>query len=259
MPLLSPFGFSIYRYPSQTRYSLILRKCLFTDSRTKLELKLDTEPNNPEVAQQLFKLLAKKGQHKTLIQKFESSSRSIQQDGECVKSYIGALVKEGQVAKISELIGASSNSNRSARAPFSSQSTPTTFLDSPTLQQPIPVTLTEAFSWSKLLRKFGSKIITALVLLTGLSVILDQQGILKTNSVDIQSHSSLAPVKFSDVEGVDEAKGDLEEIVSFLKEPKKFADVGGRLPKGVLLHGPVCFTTYSAWDRKDASGSSCCR
>ncbi len=45
-------------------------------------------------------------------------------------------------------------------------------------------------------------------------------------------------IRFSDVAGVDEAKGDLQEIVEFLKNPKKFTRIGGRIPKGVLLVGP---------------------
>lgn len=53
----------------------------------------------------------------------------------------------------------------------------------------------------------------------------------------LQSDKS-TKVTFDDVAGIDEAKEELGEIIEFLKEPKKFTRLGGRIPKGVLLMGP---------------------
>ncbi len=46
------------------------------------------------------------------------------------------------------------------------------------------------------------------------------------------------PTRFDDVAGVEEAKQELKDIVSFLREPERYARLGGRMPKGVLLVGP---------------------
>jgi AFG3 family protein len=45
-------------------------------------------------------------------------------------------------------------------------------------------------------------------------------------------------ITFNDVAGLDEAKEEIQEIVEFLKQPKKFTDLGGKIPKGALLVGP---------------------
>jgi len=58
----------------------------------------------------------------------------------------------------------------------------------------------------------------------------------KLNLVNL--NNSNTKVKFEDVAGMDEAKEELTEIVDFLKNPKKYTDLGGIIPKGALLIGP---------------------
>ena len=67
---------------------------------------------------------------------------------------------------------------------------------------------------------------------------------------------------FADVAGVDEAKEELREIVDFLKNPKKYQRLGGRISKGVLLLGPPgCGKTlpHAPWPARPTSRSSSCR
>ncbi|MFC1510316.1 ATP-dependent zinc metalloprotease FtsH [Candidatus Omnitrophota bacterium] len=52
------------------------------------------------------------------------------------------------------------------------------------------------------------------------------------------SNKETNPITFKDVAGVDEAKEELQEVIEFLKEPKKFERLGGKIPKGALLIGP---------------------
>ncbi|PYV17559.1 MAG: cell division protein FtsH [Acidobacteria bacterium] len=58
------------------------------------------------------------------------------------------------------------------------------------------------------------------------------------NRAKIHDQSEQLKVTFEDVAGVDEAKAELVEVVDFLKHPKKYQALGGRIPKGVLLVGP---------------------
>ena len=80
--------------------------------------------------------------------------------------------------------------------------------------------------WRLMFRKIGSGI-------GGMSSIFGA-GVSRHKSVD----EGKVQARFSDVAGVDEAKEELVEVVDFLKEPKKYTDIGGKIPKGVLLVGP---------------------
>jgi cell division protease FtsH len=59
----------------------------------------------------------------------------------------------------------------------------------------------------------------------------------KTKPVQIKPDQKSA-IGWDDIAGVDEAKDELIEVVEFLKDPKRFKQLGARVPKGVLLHGP---------------------
>jgi cell division protease FtsH len=76
---------------------------------------------------------------------------------------------------------------------------------------------------------FGAVGLTLYRLMTGRVPTLE-----KARTIDPQD----VAVTFNDVAGVDEAKDEVREIVEFLKEPARFASIGGRIPRGILLVGP---------------------
>ncbi len=107
----------------------------------------------------------------------------------------------------------------------------------------ISVTISEPSSGMALVRS----IIPTLVLVLGVGVVLfilyrQMQGANgkamsfgQSNAREVDSSNN--PVTFADVAGNAEAKEELQEVVEFLKTPKKFSDLGAKIPKGVLLMG----------------------
>jgi hypothetical protein len=81
----------------------------------------------------------------------------------------------------------------------------------------------------------------AFVVLSGIGALADDRGGV-TRSImgggEKPKPSAETKTKFADVKGVDEAKGELVEIVEYLRSPEKFTRLGGKLPKGLLLVGP---------------------
>jgi len=73
----------------------------------------------------------------------------------------------------------------------------------------------------------------------GLMMLVDEKSLPKGLGLanDVQPVTG-SPKRFADVVGVDEAKEDLQDIVKYLRQPKSFTRLGGKLPKGCLLTGP---------------------
>ena len=68
--------------------------------------------------------------------------------------------------------------------------------------------------------------------------------------------SASSSVSWGDVAGVEEAKAELQEVVDFLRYPKRFHRLGARVPKGILLYGPPG-TSSSATSSPSSRGRSC--
>jgi len=96
---------------------------------------------------------------------------------------------------------------------------------------------TAALRWIKFLLWFGLCAYLSLVLVT--MVVEGMTSLKRPSKVDgIDPKAESQKARFSDVHGCDEAKDELQELVDFLRNPEKFSNLGGKLPKGVLLVGP---------------------
>lgn len=95
----------------------------------------------------------------------------------------------------------------------------------------------EGSIWSSLMPLIGCVVVAIIFILIMSQTQGGTKGAMNFAKTNARVNRDLK-VKFSDVAGAEEEKEELAEVVDFLKNPKKFSEVGARIPKGVLLVGP---------------------
>ena len=229
------------------------RRPLMTSHRHSsgsVETRASMHPEDANAQSAYYQYLLSSGQPEALIRRVQSGRYAM--DAECARLYVDALNRIGQGSKALEYVirgiqphqhqqpkNSSSNINSHNGLMMGVKENPMHVISHPSPPKPRD--------------RLMSTLRLALVAYISLAIITTYSDeISKAAGRPFSSASSMYSeidprlqkekgekvVWFDDVQGVDEVKQELLEIVEFLKDPGKFTRLGGKLPKGVLLSGP---------------------
>lgn len=196
----------------------------------QLEEKANAEENNPRAQAEYLKALVQEDPN-YVIQRYESGKYAV--DDSVTKEYLLALVLAGKMGIPKKIKRKQSSPPlpETTTAPVAA-SIATGTEDNPTYV--IMQNQKGAFFKEQLWNTF--RFLIALFLI--LSLIEAQlQMKMSSNQKDIQPDSLDRNTRFTDVQGVEEAKQELKDVVEFLRDPERFKRLGGKMPTGVLLTG----------------------